>query len=192
MTGRIIDQFWTNFYRGIAKCNVLLANMEKAIAVTNPDLYKRIDAEARFLRAYYYALLIEYYGDVPLVLQPTTLAESKVDKTPKAEIIAFILSELQEIAPNLPVSYPTSDVGRATQGAALTIRARTALYNGNWSEAAASAKAVMDLNVYRLESDYGRLFSYEGVGREEVIFEKQFLEGNVTTDRKSTRLNSSH
>src|SRR3546814_18889605 len=58
MTGRIIDQFWTNFYRGIAKCNVLLANMEKDIAVTNPDLYKRIDAEARFLRAYYYALQI--------------------------------------------------------------------------------------------------------------------------------------
>ena len=182
MTGGIIDQFWTNFYRGIARCNVLLANMEKAAGVTDPDRYKRIDAEARFLRAYYYALLTEFYGDVPLVLHPSSLAESKVAKTPKAEIVAFILDELQQIAPHLPVTYPASDVGRATQGAALAIRARTALYNGNWAEAAASAKAVMDRNVYRLESNYGRLFTYEGVGSEEVIFEKQFLEGNVTTN----------
>src|SRR3546814_14796133 len=50
MTGRIIDQLWTNFYRGIAKCNVLLATMETALAVTNPDLYNRIRLEERRVR----------------------------------------------------------------------------------------------------------------------------------------------
>lgn len=66
------------------------------------------------------------------------------------------------------------------KGAALAIRARTALFNRNWDEAANSAKAVMDLNVYKLHNDYGQLFTYAGQTSTEIIFTLQYLKGTRT------------
>ncbi|MFV0267091.1 MAG: hypothetical protein ACK5HT_08145 [Draconibacterium sp.] len=58
----------------------------------------------------------------------------------------------------LPISWPDSDVGRATKGAALSLKARVLLYNNRWEEAANTAKQVIDLNVYSLHPNYNELF----------------------------------
>jgi starch-binding outer membrane protein, SusD/RagB family len=171
---------WTEAYRVIAKCNFILDNIDKVKDKSTSAIYNRSKAEARFVRAYTYQYLTDYFGGVPLITNVLTLETAQVAKTPKAEIVEFILKELTESAVDLPVSYAAADVGRATKGAALAFKARTALNNAKWAEAAEAAKAVMDLKVYSLANNYGTLFSYAGQNSPEIIWAFQYLKASRT------------
>jgi hypothetical protein len=171
---------WTEGYKVIAKCNFILENIEKVKDKSTVAIYNRSRAEARFMRAYTYQYLIEYFGDVPLITNVLTLETSQVAKTPKAELLEFILQELTAAAADLPLSYAGADVGRATKGTALAFKARTALNNSKWAEAAEAAKAVMDLKVYSLHNNYGTLFSYAGQNSAEIIWAFQYLKASRT------------
>src|SRR5699024_12091520 len=87
--------------------------------------------EAKFLRALYYFKLQTYYGGVPLILDPPSLEQSDMPRSPRAEIVAQILKDLDEAANVLPESYGESDQGRATKGAALALKARVLLYEAS-------------------------------------------------------------
>src|SRR5690606_2089175 len=73
----------------------------------------------------------------------------------------------------LPVAQ--AEKGRMTKGAALALQARAMLYPHRYQEAAAAAKKVMDLNVYRLFPSYEQLFSYEAENNEEVIMNREYI-----------------
>ena len=178
LTGGLISSTWEGLYTGIARCNTLLDNMGKAEQNTTPAMFKRIRGEAKFLRAYYYHLLSEIYGNVPLIIKTQSLEESQVANTPKAETVEFILKELTDAALDLPVSYAAADKGRATKGAALTIKAKAALFNQKWEVAASAAQEVMNLNAYTLYPNYRDLFTYKAESNAEVILETQYLLGN--------------
>lgn len=169
----IFYDIWKNLYQGIRACNNYMANVGR---IESDDLHELAvyTAEVRTLRAFFYAYLVELYGDAPLVTTPITIAESKeLTRTPAAEIFAFIDKELEEAAAVLPLRQ--TETGRATKGAALALKARTALYNGAWETAANAAKEVMDSGVYSLYPDYAKLFTYEAENGSEVIFDKQFV-----------------
>lgn len=178
---------WRDSYKTIGKCNFVLSNIHKLEGKINDDNFKRYRAEARFIRSYVYQYLIDYFGDVPLMVSTSTLAEANISRTAKAKVLTFILDELEEAALDLPSTYGSVDQGRATKGAALAIRARAALNNADWTEAAKSAKDVMDLNVYELYNDYGELFSYAGQDAKEIIFSFQYLRLQNTKTHATTR-----
>jgi len=171
---------WTEAYRVIAKCNFVLDNIDKVKDKATPAIFNRSKAEARFLRAFTYNYLTDYFGDVPLITKVLKLEEAQVPKTAKATIVDFVLKELTESAPDLSLSYTGADVGRATRGAALGIKARTALNNGLWEAAAEAAKAVMDLKVYSLNNNFGTLFTYAGQNSNEIIWAFQYLKASKT------------
>ena len=115
--------------------------------------------ELRFLRAYFYFELFKTYGDVPLVTTTLTNAQANnVARTPAAEIVKFIVDEIDEIAPHLPISYATevgAEVGRANRVAAYALKARTLLYaasplhnptndKAKWDEAAKACAYIID------------------------------------------------
>ena len=179
----IATYWWENCYDGINRTCALLDNMHRAEAVTDPTLFKRVKAEARAIRALMYLYLVQNYGDVPLVTKVLTVAEGlEITRNPKAEVYQFIYSELDAAAPDLPTKYTTAgDVGRITRGAALAIKARAALYNGDWTIAKAAAKACMDLNEYRLFSGYREQFLYKNQNNSEVILYDQYMAVNRTT-----------
>jgi len=165
---------WTNAYETIGKCNRYLANMDKAKENTNAELYERLSAEVRFFRAYQYHLLINLYGDVPFPIEPVSIFDAELPRVDKSKIYDFILTELDDVASVLPESYPDSEKGRITKGAALALKARVALYNSDWSVAADAAKNVIDLSLYTLYPNYENLFGYAGEGSSEDIFSIQF------------------
>jgi starch-binding outer membrane protein, SusD/RagB family len=176
----MITNYWRISYTGISKCNLLLDKMHRAEEVVNETLYNRIKAEARFLRSFYYFQLTNLYGDVPLIKTPQALSDAMVSNTPKSETVDYILQELTECALDLPESYNDDNIGRATKGAALALKARVALYNEKWDIAAKAAQDVMNLNQYQLYPDFRKLFMNEGQSNEEVIFEIQYLSGQKT------------
>jgi hypothetical protein len=166
---------WTGFYKLIARCNFILDNVNKVKDVTTPAIYARCIAEARFGRAYAYQNLIELYGGVPLVTKMLSLNDAQLPRNSKEEVLTFVLTELDEAAKDLPVTYSAADIGRATKGAALAFKARAALFNQKWDVAAEAAKAVMDLNTYNLHPNFGELFTYNGQSSKEIILALQYL-----------------
>ena len=165
----MIRTIWTQSYIGIGRCNALLENMIKAKSVTTAAQYSRIEGEAKFLRAYYYGTLISLYGDVPLVVKSMPTEESYLARTPKAEVLNAIFSDLDSAAAKLPLSYTGTDIGRATKTSALAFKSRIALYNAKWDVAAAASKAVIDLGYHALYPNYRNLFMYVGENSRESI-----------------------
>jgi hypothetical protein len=172
---------WTQYYQTIGRCNFILDNAAKVKDKATPAIYARSIAEARFIRAYCYQNLIELFGGVPLVISVLPLSGDQVPKSAKADILTFIFNEMDAATADLPVSYTGADVGRATKGAALAIKARAALYNGQWDIAIQASKAVMDLKAYSLHPSFSELFSYNGQNSPEIIFAWQYLKAAAKT-----------
>ncbi|MEO0330350.1 MAG: RagB/SusD family nutrient uptake outer membrane protein, partial [Bacteroidota bacterium] len=176
------SETWEQMYEGINRANNLLTNMTRAEEVVSAELYQRIQAEAKFLRAYYYSWLIELYGDVPYVTElPATLEEAQVARTPKSEIVSNLFADLDEVANVLPDTWGGSDEGRATRGAALALKSRIALMDGQYEVAAQAAQTVIEAQTYSLFPDYEDLFTYAGQRSSEVIMDMPFLVGFVQT-----------
>jgi hypothetical protein len=138
-------------------------------------LKSRLIAESMFLRALFYYNLVDFYGDVPLVKTVLALGAPLPGRNPKADVIAFIVSQCDSAAAILPLSYGASDIGRATRGAALTLKARAYLLNQQWQQAADAAQAVINLKQYQLYGDYAGMFtSVAAENNKEVIFDVQY------------------
>ncbi|MBQ7899119.1 MAG: RagB/SusD family nutrient uptake outer membrane protein [Bacteroidales bacterium] len=159
---------WDKSYTAIAEIHMFLEKLHKTdlsdweynddykIWMAQLELFPY---ELRFLRAYFYFELFKAYGDVPLVTTTLTNAQANnVKRTPAAEVVKFIVDEIDEIAPHLPISYATevnSEYGRANRMAAYALKARTLLYAASplhnpdndkvkWEEAAKACALIVD------------------------------------------------
>lgn len=164
---------WELMYRGVAKTNNILGNMDRAQGEVSPEKLLEVEAEAKFLRSYFYFYLINLYGDVPWIDHVLTIDEACLPRTPKDEILGYLYNDLDFAAQNLPEVRPGSEEGKATRGAAIALKARLALLAGDYDIAASSAKEIMDTGNYEIHPNYGELFKYEGAGSSEVIFAMQ-------------------
>ncbi|NJN26173.1 MAG: RagB/SusD family nutrient uptake outer membrane protein [Cyclobacteriaceae bacterium] len=171
---------YSHLYRGIGRANNLLQNMDRAKDVVPEAEFNEIKGQALVLRAYFYHYLIELFGDVPYTEE---LAKSPADallpRVSKATIAETIMADLDAASVLLPDTQ--SDPGRITKGFAQGLKARIALYNGKYPEAASSAKAIIDQNIFKLESNYEKLFSRAGESSQEIMFVMPFKEGFATT-----------
>lgn len=169
---------WAFAYKGIVRANSFITNVEQA---SMPDATKtRMKAEARFIRGYMYFQLITYFGDVPIVKEVQAITDGQIARTPKSQVLDYILADLDYATANLPTAYGNNDVGRATKGAALAFKAKALLYNQKWTEAAAAAQAVINLGIYSLQSDYAGIFDEANENNPEVIFDIQYIKNTFT------------
>ncbi|MCC2600653.1 RagB/SusD family nutrient uptake outer membrane protein [Sphingobacterium sp. FBM7-1] len=185
-------QMWAANYTLIRKANTLIARID-GVPTTDTDLRDRLKAEARFLRAFAYAELIKAFGGVPLILTEQSIDDDlEVPRDSYERCVEFIVQECDEAAPVLPPTYDNADLGRATKGAALALKARTLLFYASplnnpaneasrWDAAAKAAQEVIEMapGVYKLHDDYYRLFM-DKTGNQEVIFVKKFARPSRT------------
>ena len=144
-----INTEWTTQYRGVRQANAFLENYHKANV--NPEVAERLAGEVRVVRALMYSYLINFWGDVPLVTQTLNIDELMVARTPREQVVDFLMEDLEVAAEALPVEIPTGEnLGRMSRGAALALKARIALYNERYDEAEDAARRVMEMNVYEL------------------------------------------
>ena len=161
-------------YRGIRKCNMVLANINKV--PKNPrnsddehaEYVKIYTAEARLFRAWFYWELFLRFGPLPIVtdvLDPDgDLVTPYVNRpTVKQYVVDFILKELAECEADLldhDTAWASSRAGRLSQPVARALASRIKLYMASpryasesgitWQDAADAAKSFMD--------DYGQYF----------------------------------
>jgi starch-binding outer membrane protein, SusD/RagB family len=174
-TDNYVNQYWS--YRYIRLALEFFVNIDQ---IPNISQSKRdeLTGQVRFMLAYQYFQLITLFRDVPLVTEPLDIAESDVPKNSKDEVLNYVLDQLNQAINLLPVTFPESENGRVTKGAALALKARVMLYNERWSEAAQAAKQVMDLDVYELHPNFDELFLRDFNNQtNEVILAYQYAEG---------------
>lgn len=182
----LVAEIWARSFQGVGRCNNILKNIEIYKGNLTIEKYKQFRGEALFLRGYYYARLINYYGDVPLVLEPINSSEEAkaITRVPKEKVLEQILKDFDDAASLLPLQYEKKeDIGRATKGTALSYKARTALYQGLWDVAAESAKLVIESKIYSLYPKYGNLFVSTGLqdaANKEIILKREYSE--ITND----------
>ena len=170
--------FWNSNYKGVGRVNNFLENIDRV--VLEESLLNRVKGEAYFLRALFYSNLVNYYGGVPLILESPSLGEQEVaPRNSKEEVIVQMLNDLDDAIDLLPVSYDGDNIGRATKGAALSLKARVLLYESRWDEAAAIAKQVIDMNTYSLFPNYRDLFMAENENNSEIIFDVQYKSPDI-------------
>lgn len=184
----IAGTIWGRSYRSIRECNYALTHIDSVQMSDGKRALLR--AELRFIRAYRYHDLIRNYGGVVLMgekvynLEDNLTDEALFTRSSIKESLDYAVAELDAAAKDLPLANAdkTWDLGRATKGAALALKARLLLYAasplynaGTWANAAAAAKAVMDLNVYSLAPNYSNLFLSSSSS--EIIFERLYTIG---------------
>lgn len=152
----VMSSVWTGCYQMINRANLVLG---KAPGVTdNTTLRDRLVGEAKFLRGWAYFELVSQWGDVPLYTETVTSAIGFKGKSPAADIYTLIISDLTAAAQALPVSYSSSDNGRATKGAANTLLGRVQMQKGDYG--AAKAALLQVYGKYALVDNY--LWNFDG------------------------------
>lgn len=157
--------------KGVAICNQFLhETVSSDGAVTGRGHEDRLDdvrayrSEMRLLRAVYYAILLDLYGNPPLVLPENIGSTNFPTQLGRAGLFAWIENELKELIadeylPATRVTYP-----RLSKGAAWAVLARLYLnaevYTGTarWSDAQTAAEKVIAEGGYQLNSNYANLF----------------------------------
>lgn len=166
-----LSDFWSGQYQSINFCNQVLDNVPNISM--DGALQARYLAEAKFVRAYCYFRLVRAFGDVPLRLKvPASSAEYNIPRTPKAEVWTAIETDLNDAASVLPQTYGAADIGRATKGAALALRAKVAMYQKKWPDVLTYTNEVMTMG-YSLFPNYGQLFRVANENSQESVFELQ-------------------
>jgi hypothetical protein len=166
-------------YEGIYRANNALFYFEELDIDEN--LKSRFIGEVKFLRALFYFDLVRCFGGVPIVVDKIDINNDElineivfVRKT-KEEVYAQIEADLLDAANRLPLksAYPTSELGRATKGAAQALLAKAYLYQQKWQQAFDLTGEVMASGQYSLMPNYADVWREVGENKQESIFEVQ-------------------
>ena len=151
------------YYRSLYQIKLASDFLKQTADKANDATIRTYRAEARFLRAYQYWVLMDLFGNPPFVDESTPTGKVYPRQISRAELFTHIEKELKAIEGEL--STPQAAVyGRANQATAWALLSRLYLnsevYTGKprYAEAATYAEKVIASGKYSLKSDYAQLF----------------------------------
>ncbi len=174
-TNPFITPIYKGHYRAIARANVAIQGIQ-TVPEMDEALRQRLIGECKFLRAYSYFMLVQWFGDLVLVTQPLQGDEYYAQsRQPKTAIYAQIEQDLQDAAAALPErdAYPASEKGRATQAAAKGLLAKVYMLQKEWAKAETQCMDIINAGKYSLQNRYADLFLPVGENGVESVFEIQ-------------------
>ncbi len=187
---------WRDFYRGINTANAAIRRAED-VQMSDAEKNAKI-AEARFLRAHYYFILVQQFGPVHLTLEETVGVETEAERTPENEIFDAIISDLEFAIQHLPAEQ--SEFGRATEPAAKNMLGLVLLTRGykdfaqgdDYSRAAAMFDDVINNYNFELLPDVMAPFNHDNEQNAEVIWSVQYTEDPLLNENSFFWSNGNH
>lgn len=166
----IVNTVWDYAFKGIIACNRVLAMFDQ---VAEGDLKKQQFAEIRMMRAFFYYIVLDNYGNVPILKK----FGDDTKTSPRADVFAFIESEVKEILPYLPRAKNAVTYGRPTAWMAHALLAKMYLnaqvYKGApmYNETVSRCDSVIKSGLFALDADYKSMFlPTNGPAVKEFIF----------------------
>ncbi len=180
-------ELWDEFYRGINTCNAVIERAPEITGVSEAVKAQRI-AEAKFIRAHHYFLLVQLFGPVELRLEETKAPTKEVRRNPESEIYATIIQDLSQAIPSLEAKKASSQYGRATRAAAEHLLGRVYVTKGtstskssdDFAKAEPLLKSVIANYGLKLLSDFGQVHAFGNEINDEVIWSVQYTRSPLT------------
>jgi hypothetical protein len=164
-----VDGMWSAIYDGLNVANNVIVQVPK-IGDMSDDEKKKALGELYFIRALHHFNLLNFFGAIPLKIEPTVGVENvNVPRDPVDAVYAQIIQDLRYASENLPAGGQKI---RASKHAANALLARVYLYKKDYENAIAFATQVIDNGGYALQDNYADIFASEGTA--ESIFEVDF------------------
>ncbi|WP_405324902.1 RagB/SusD family nutrient uptake outer membrane protein [Leeuwenhoekiella sp. LLG6367-2.1] len=181
-----VNQGWSRTYNGITNCNKIIFQIESGYVPLEDELLATSIAELRVLRASYYYLLLDLYGNVPIVTQFDVPEGFLPEQSTRKEVYDFIVTEITESLEDLSENSGAEMYGRFNKWGAYTLLSKVYLnaevWSGTpqWQKCIDAAQAVIDSGNYILESNQKSVFVTENQNSKEIIFALA-IDDNYTT-----------
>jgi len=197
ITGNIyVEEAWSADFNGIFRANTVLEQIKiNGSKINSTTLQTRLDAEAHFLRAFFYFDLVKYYGKLPIIDHTVIASEANaIPSSPVADVYKLIIADLQTAIANLPPSYTGVDIGRATKYAAEATLAQVYMARSGptygvdgpglglseWSLALPLLQDIIGSGLFIVNTNYANIFSYSNQNpsvNKEAVFDIMYLTG---------------
>ena len=153
-TNATTSSIWRQAFKCIYDANAVIGGVNNSDKISI-KIKKQLIAEAKFVRAFCYFNLVNYYGNVPLLLTTDYRLNSNAPRTNSSEIYRQIILDLKEAQSELPTTYlsQTNAVSeervRPNKFAATAVLARTYLYIKDYNNAEIQANSIIsNTNLY--------------------------------------------
>jgi hypothetical protein len=181
-TTTTINDAWNDIYNGVGRVNFALNSLDNL--KQKPDNIGNIEAELKTLRAYFYYLAMDLYGNIPLVTSFNTNPDS-VTNSSRKEAFNFIEKEVKDNIDLLNTTVNASTYGKVTKWMAFALLAKLYLnaqvYTGQprWQDCMKACDSVIASGDYSLSPEYFDNFSVNNEGSVENIFVVPFDKINI-------------
>jgi len=156
-----LNQKWSHVYEGVVRSNATLRLLEQ-VKTSKPGEFSAADAnsiqgEAMFLRAHYHFEAYRMWGNVPYYHEEDT--DFRKANNTMAEVVAFLLADLDSAAKLLPATPRNGEKGRATSWTAKAYKGRVQVYAGQYAAGAATLADVRLNGPYALETSFDHVWT---------------------------------
>lgn len=171
-----LPALWNNAYIGIARANAsfgIIANA-KAKGIVTAELASRLTGEAYFLRGMTYYYLAGSFGGVPLELNPNT--DGLTPRSSQDSVFMQVVADMKQAETLLQskTALPSSELGRATKGAAYGFEGAAQMWLKNYTAALAAFNNPELTSNYHLLTKFADVHEYDKQNNDESLFEVQF------------------
>lgn len=169
---------WSIYYAGLSRCNEAIAACENSEGV-DADALNQYSAEAHFLRAYYTHWLWKFWGNIPYFEEELTDPFMATQYTAD-EVYAEIIEDCDYAidGDKLPMQTTAENDGRATQAAAMMLKARVVMYqqdDSKYAEVLADMAEIITSGEFELVDDFASIWLRDGEFGDGSIFEANHL-----------------
>jgi hypothetical protein len=172
----IVRNTWGRTYAGITNCNRVIFQIESGLIPITVNKEATL-AELKVLRASYYSILCDFYGNVPIVTEFDLPQGFLPEQNTRMEVYNFIINELTDNIPLLSSENNGTTYGKFNKWAGYTLLAKMYLnaevYTGtpNWADCITACDAIIDSGAgFILESSQKNVFVTENQNSKEIIF----------------------
>jgi len=173
-----LNKYWIHFYKIVDRSNAIIQAAENLEEI-DEDRRNQILSEAKCVRANSFFSLYRLFNNIFVTTEPTTPENAfdvPQDKSSEEEIFSLLKSDLDFAIENL--EYATPQFGRFTQGAARHIRAKVAMWEEDWAEAARQTDAIIDSGNHSLVATTNDVFAGD-IDHSETLFAALFARETI-------------
>jgi starch-binding outer membrane protein, SusD/RagB family len=181
-----VRELWDEFYRGINTCNAIIDRGPNVTGMAEATKKQRI-AEAKFIRAHNYFIMVQLFGPIDLQLAENKVPNKKVSRAPVSEVYAAIIADLEAAIPALESGKVSAQYGRVTRAAAQNLLGKVYLTKGtseakqadDFAKAETLFKSVLAYG-FTLMPQYSQVHQFGNERNDEVIWSIQYTRDPLT------------